>query len=49
LDELLAAHSKSVKKMPIDHKTYNRLKGISNYKRTAEYTPVTEYLYVIQR
>jgi adenine-specific DNA-methyltransferase len=49
LDELLAAHSKSVKKIPIDHKTYNRLKGISNYKRTAEYKPVKEYLYVIQR
>ena len=49
LDELLAAHSKSVKKIPIDHKTYNRLKGISNYKRTADYKPVKEYLYVIQR
>ena len=49
LDELLATHSKSVKKIPIDHKTYNRLKGISNYKRTAEYKPVKEYLYVIQR
>jgi len=49
LDKLLAAHSKSVKKIPIDHKTYNRLKGISNYKRTAEYKPVKEYLYVIQR
>jgi adenine-specific DNA-methyltransferase len=49
LDELLAAHSKSVKKIPIDHKTYNRLKGISNYKRTAEYKPVKEYLYIIQR
>jgi len=49
LDELLAANSKSVKKIPIDHKTYNRLKGISNYKRTAEYKPVKEYLYVIQR
>ena len=49
LDELLAAHSKSVKKIPIDHKTYNRLKGISNYKRTADYKQVKEYLYVIQR
>lgn len=49
LDKLLAAHSKSVKKIPIDHKTYNRLKGISNYKRTAEYKPVKEYLYVIER
>jgi adenine-specific DNA-methyltransferase len=49
LDELLAANSKSVKKIPIDHKTYNRLKGISNYKRTADYKPVKEYLYIIQR
>ena len=49
LDELLEAHSKSVKKIPIDHKTYNRLKGISNYKRTADYKPAKEYLYVIQR
>lgn len=49
LNELLAAHSKSVKKIPIDHKTYNRLKGISNYKRTADYKPVKEYLYVIER
>jgi|APSaa5957512535_1039671.scaffolds.fasta_scaffold24610_4 adenine-specific DNA-methyltransferase len=49
LDELLSEHSKSVKKMPIEHKTYNRLKGISNYKRTAEYKPVKEYLYVIEK
>jgi adenine-specific DNA-methyltransferase len=49
LDELLAEHSKSVKKMPIDHKTYNRLKGLSNYKRTEEYKPVKEYLYVIEK
>jgi adenine-specific DNA-methyltransferase len=49
LDKLLAIHSKSVKKIPIDHKTYNRLKGISNYKRTTEYKPVKEYLYIIQR
>jgi adenine-specific DNA-methyltransferase len=38
----------TVTKKPIDHKTYNRLKGISNYKRTAEYKPVKEYLYVIK-
>jgi hypothetical protein len=49
LDELLAEHSKSVKKMPIDHKTYNRLKGLSNYKRTEEYKPVKEFLYVIEK
>lgn len=49
VDKLLAEHSKSVKKIPIDHKTYNRLKGISNYKRTTEYKPVKEYLYVIEK
>ena len=49
VDELLSGHSKSVKKIPIDHKTYNRLKGISNYKRTTEYKQVKEYLYVIEK
>ena len=49
VDELLSGLSKSVKKIPIDHKTYNRLKGISNYKRTTEYKPVKEYLYVIEK
>ena len=47
VDELLAKHASSVEKIPIDHKTYNRLKGISNYKRTAEYKPVKEFIYVI--
>ena len=49
MDELLKGHSDDVKKIPIDHKTYNRLKGISNYKRTAEYKPVKEYLYIIRK
>jgi len=48
LDQLLANHSKNVKKIPIDHKTYNRLKGLSNYNRTGDCKPVKEYLYVIQ-
>lgn len=48
VDSILNAHSKSVKKIPIDHKTYNRLKGISNYKREGEYKPVKEYLYVVE-
>jgi adenine-specific DNA-methyltransferase len=47
VDELLAKHASSVEKIPIDHKTYNRLKGISNYKRTSEYKPVKEFIYVI--
>lgn len=49
LDTLLAKHGKSVEKIPIDHKTYNRLKGISNYKRTKEYKEVKEFMYVIKK
>ena len=49
LDELLAKHGKSVEKIPIDHKTYKRLKGISNYKRTKEYKPVKEFMYVVTK
>ena len=49
LDELLAKHGKSVDKIPIDHKTYNRLKGISNYKRTKEYKAVKEFIYVLKK
>ena len=49
LDTLLAKHGRHVEKIPLDHKTYNRLKGISNYKRTQEYKPVKEYMYVVKR
>ena len=48
LDELLQETGKNMEKIPINHKTYNRLKGISNYKREKEYKPVKEYLYIIQ-
>lgn len=47
LDDLLAKHGSIVEKIPLDHKIYNRLKGISNYKRTAEYKAVKEFIYVI--
>jgi len=49
LDTLLAKHGQHVEKIPLDHKTYNRLKGISNYKRTQEYKAVKEYMYVVKR
>jgi adenine-specific DNA-methyltransferase len=48
LDALLEKSHLLVKKIPIDHKIYNRLKGIGNYKRTEDYKPVKEYLYVIK-
>ena len=49
LDKLLKEHSEVVDKIPITHKTYNRLKGISNYKREKEYKDVKEFLYVIKK
>jgi adenine-specific DNA-methyltransferase len=48
LDELLKKFSNDIEKIPINHKTYNRLKGISNYKREKDYKPVKEYLYIIK-
>ncbi len=48
LDNLLKVFSNDIEKIPINHKTYNRLKGISNYKREKEYKPVKEYLYIIK-
>jgi len=49
LDELLKNFASNIEKIPITHKTYNRLKGISNYKREKEYKPVKEFLYVIKK
>ena len=43
LDELLQETGKNIEKVPINHKTYNRLKGISNYKREKDYKPVKEF------
>ena len=48
LDELLAKHASHVDKIPIDHKTYNRMKGLSNYKRTSVAKDVKEFLYVLK-
>jgi adenine-specific DNA methylase len=47
LDELLEQFGE-VMKIPINHKTYNKLKGLSNYKRTGEYKDVNEFLWVIK-
>lgn len=37
-----------VSKIPINHKVYNRLKGLSNYKRKQEYKDVKEFLWLVQ-
>jgi len=46
-DDLLEKYGEVVK-IPIIHKTYNKLKGLSNYKRTNEYKDVNEFLWVIK-
>lgn len=37
-----------VTKIPIEHKTYNRMKGIANYKRTTKKTKIQEFLWLIK-
>tara|TARA_B110000305_G_scaffold231509_1_gene285100 strand:+ start:3893 stop:4993 length:1101 start_codon:yes stop_codon:yes gene_type:complete len=39
----------SVDKIPITHKTYNRLKGISNYKRIKETQPIKEFIWILHK
>ncbi len=38
-----------IKKLGLEHKTYNRLKGISNYKREKDEKTIKEYLYIIKK
>lgn len=38
---------KKVYKYPLDHKTYNKLKGIASYKRTAEWEDVKEFIWLV--
>jgi adenine-specific DNA-methyltransferase len=37
----------TVEKFPIEHNTYNRLKGISEYKRTTEKVKIKEYMWLL--
>ena len=39
---------RGVTKYPIEHKTYNRLKGIANYKRQGKDKEIKEYLWLIK-
>ena len=39
----------TVEKIPVIHKTYNRLKGISEYKRKKEKESIKEYIWVLQK
>ena len=46
LEAILRAYG-TVYKIPVDHKTYNKLKGIASYKRTSEWKEVKEYLWLV--
>ena len=48
LDKLLQTFGK-VEKIPVEHKTYNKLKGISEYKRTTEKDPIKEYFWLLRK
>jgi len=37
----------TVYKYPVDHKTYNKLKGIASYKRTSEWEDVKEFIWMV--
>jgi len=47
LDKILDKFGEVIK-IPIEHKTYNKLKGLSSYKRTGEYKDVKEFIWVIK-
>lgn len=46
LDEMLRRYG-NVTKIPVQHRTYNKLKGIANYKRTTKWKDVKEFLWLI--
>ena len=39
----------TVEKFPIEHNTYNRLKGISEYKRTTEKVKIREFMWLLKK
>ena len=48
MDAILEKYGK-VEKIPVEHKTYNRLKGISNYKRQKEDIDVKEFFWLLEK
>jgi len=47
LDSILEQFGE-VSKIPVNHKVYNRLKGLGSYRRKQEYKDVKEFLWLIQ-
>jgi adenine-specific DNA-methyltransferase len=48
LEDILKEHG-TVEKFPIEHSTYNRLKGISEYKRTTEKVKIKEFMWLLKK
>ena len=48
LEEILKKFGK-VYKIPVEHKTYNRLKGVASYKRKKKLEKVKEFLWLLQK
>ena len=46
MDTILAKYG-HVEKIPVEHKTYNRLKGISEYKRATEKEKIREFFWLV--
>ncbi len=47
LDKILNMHG-NVYKIPVQHKTYNKLKGIAAYKRKKDFVDVKEFLWLVE-
>ena len=48
IDKILRNYG-NVTKIPIEHKTYNRMKGISNYKRKKPDVEIKEFLWLVKK
>lgn len=48
LDKILKKYG-TLTKIPVTHKTYNKLKGIANYKRQKKSQEIKEYLWLLEK
>ena len=48
LDEILSTYGE-VTKIPVEHKTYNKLKGISEYKKKEEKEKIKEFFWLLKK
>ena len=48
LESIMEKHG-TLEKIPIDHKVYNRLRGIADYKREKEAREVKEFIWLLTK